>query len=110
MIIHLVKNLTTKIDKMRKSTFCIFDNKGADQLRGNLAADQRLCFRNLQSLLVLNTKFHVSASVVWGRNPKCKVSHGATEIDVHDLSLAVFEISDQVLLEPGFTCTATADD
>ena len=29
---------------MRKPTFCICKNKGADQLRGNLKADQRLCF------------------------------------------------------------------
>ena len=29
---------------MRKPTFSICENKGADQLRGNHAADQRLCF------------------------------------------------------------------
>ena len=32
------------ISIMRKSAFCICENKGADQLRGNRAADQRLCF------------------------------------------------------------------
>ena len=30
--------------KINVSTFCIYENKGADQLRSNLAADQRLCF------------------------------------------------------------------
>ena len=29
---------------MRKPAFCIRENKGADQLRGNQAADQPLCF------------------------------------------------------------------
>ena len=29
---------------MRKPAFCICENKGADQLRGNREADQRLCF------------------------------------------------------------------
>ena len=29
---------------MRKPTFCICENKDADQLRGNLEADQRLFF------------------------------------------------------------------
>ena len=29
---------------MRNPTFCICDNKDADQLRGNREADQRLCF------------------------------------------------------------------
>ena len=30
---------------MGKPTICIGENKGADQLRGNHEADQRLCFR-----------------------------------------------------------------
>ena len=30
---------------MRKLTFCICDNKGADQLPGNSASDQHLRFR-----------------------------------------------------------------
>ena len=32
---------------MRKPDFCICGNKGADQLRSNCAADQRLCFRGI---------------------------------------------------------------
>ena len=34
---------------MRKPTVCICENKGADQLRGNREADQRLCFRYTDS-------------------------------------------------------------
>ena len=30
---------------MGKPTFCICENKDADQLRGNREVDQRLCFR-----------------------------------------------------------------
>ena len=34
---------------MRKTTICIGENKAADQLRGNREADQRLCFRYMDS-------------------------------------------------------------
>ena len=34
---------------MRKPALCICKNKGADQLRGNREADQRLCFCFLDS-------------------------------------------------------------
>ena len=33
----------------RKPDFCLCENKGADQLRGNREADQRLCFRYMDS-------------------------------------------------------------
>ena len=36
---------------MGKPTICIGENKGADQLRGNREADQRLCFRYSPPLL-----------------------------------------------------------
>ena len=29
---------------MRKTAFCVYENKDADQLRCNREADQRLCF------------------------------------------------------------------
>ena len=41
---------------MRKPTFCICENKDADQLRGNLEADQRLCFRYIDSTIPLLSK------------------------------------------------------
>ena len=34
---------------MRKPAFCICENKVADQLCGNLATDQRLCFLFIDS-------------------------------------------------------------
>ena len=37
--------------RMRKTTICICENKGADQLRGNREADQRLCFRYTDSTM-----------------------------------------------------------
>ena len=43
---------------MRKPFFfCISENKDADQLRSNCAADQRLCFRNMDSTISLLPKF-----------------------------------------------------
>ena len=51
---------------MRKPDFCLCENKGADQLRSNCEADQRLCFRYTDStwivhvLFLLNPKFQAS--------------------------------------------------
>ena len=39
--------------RMGKPTICIGENKGADQLRGNREADQRLCFRLMDSTIPL---------------------------------------------------------
>ena len=38
---------------MRKPAFCICEKKDADQLRGNREADQRLCFRYIDSTIPL---------------------------------------------------------
>ena len=38
---------------VRKPVFCICENKDADQLRGNREADQRLCFRYIDSTIPL---------------------------------------------------------
>ena len=38
---------------MRKPTFCIWENKDTDQLRGNCEADQRLCFRYIDNTIPL---------------------------------------------------------
>ena len=45
---------------MRKPAFRFCEIKGADQLRDNRAADQRLCFRYIDSVL---TALHKSSSV-----------------------------------------------
>ena len=44
---------------MRKPAFCICENKGADQLRGNREADQRLCFRHIDSTIALLCKSEI---------------------------------------------------
>ena len=41
---------------MRKPAFYICENKDADQLRGNREADQRLCFRYIDSTINLLPK------------------------------------------------------
>ena len=46
---------------MRKPTFCICENKDADQLRGNREADQRLCFRYTYSSIPLLPKSEFSS-------------------------------------------------
>ena len=46
---------------MRKPTICICENKDADQLRGNREADQRLCFRYMDSTLPLLLKSEFSS-------------------------------------------------
>ena len=45
---------------MRKPAFCICQNKDADQLRGNHEADQRLCFRYIDSTMPLLSKSEIS--------------------------------------------------
>ena len=48
---------------MRKPAFCIFENKGADQLCGDRTADQRLCFHYIGNLIVQFLCFlHLQAS------------------------------------------------
>ena len=46
---------------MRKQAFCLCENKGADQLRGNREADQRLCFRYADSTIPLLLKSESSS-------------------------------------------------
>ena len=44
-----------------KPTICIGENKGADQLRSNCEADQRLCFRYSDSTIPLLLKSEISS-------------------------------------------------
>ena len=46
---------------VRKPDFCICENKDADQLRGYREADQRLCFRYIDSTIPLLSKFKISS-------------------------------------------------
>ena len=45
----------------RKTFFCICENKDADQLRGDREADQRLCFRYIDSAIPLLSKYEISS-------------------------------------------------
>ena len=58
---------------MRKPDFRICENKDADQLRGNREADQRLCFRYIDSTIPLLPiyEFQVSSHLVWLHSPVC---------------------------------------
>ena len=65
---------------MRKSAFCICENKDADQLRGDREADQRLCFRYIYSTIPIFcdcTARFVSDLV---GNPKDRFSHDAANL------------------------------
>ena len=44
-----------------KPDFCICENKDADQFHGNREADQRLCFRHLDSTILLLSKSDISS-------------------------------------------------
>ena len=44
---------------VRKPAYCICENKGADQLRGNRKADQCLCFRYTDSTIPLLSKYEI---------------------------------------------------
>ena len=58
----LVSSLKDQLSRrMRKQTICIGENKGADQLRGNCEADQRLCFRYTDSTIPLLSKSKLSS-------------------------------------------------
>ena len=46
---------------VREQDFCRCDNKDADQLRGDREADQRLCFRHLDSSIPLLSKSEISS-------------------------------------------------
>ena len=46
---------------VRKREFCICKNKDPDRLRGNREADQRLCFRYIDSTIPLLPKYKISS-------------------------------------------------
>ena len=58
---------TTRVERkhlsrvMRKPTFSMCENKDADQLRGDREADQRLCFRYIDSTIPLLSKSEISS-------------------------------------------------
>ena len=50
---------------MRKPAFSICENKDADQLCGKGKADQRLCFRYMDSTIPPLPKFQASSHLLW---------------------------------------------
>ena len=71
---HIEKTKQTKVEHrirltrdyhmsrdVRKPDICIYENKDADQLRGNREADQRRCFRHTDSAIPLLPKSEISS-------------------------------------------------
>ena len=56
---------------MRNPTFCICENQCADQLRGNRAANQRICFRYIGSTIPLLPEFQASSHFLSLNSPVC---------------------------------------
>ena len=76
---------------MGKPTIFIGENKGADQLRGDREADQRLCFRYSDSTIPLLLKSEISSFSLFSvlvqavcvepvRKPHCWFSHEAAHM------------------------------
>ena len=60
--IYIIKSLLREMSHLvGKPTICIGENKGADQLHGNPEAEQRLCFRYLDSTIPLLLKSEISS-------------------------------------------------
>ena len=67
---------------MRKLDFCICENKDVDQLHGNGEADQRFCFRNIDSLAILCGCTARFVSCLVG-NPEDRFSQNEAHIDLY---------------------------
>ena len=77
---------------MRKTDFCICENKDADQLRGNREADRCLCFRYTDSTIPLLPIYEITSlqpsSVAvqpglcrtWSKTPEDRFSHNEAHI------------------------------
>ena len=59
--LNFVMSKTKMSRVMRKPAFCIYENKDADQLRGNREANQHLCFRYTDSTIPLLPKSEISS-------------------------------------------------
>ena len=93
---------------MRKPAFCTCKNKSADQLCSNRTANQRLCFRYIDSTIPLlpksETSSPCSSSVVaqpglcwtWSKTPKTGFSHVVAQMS----SLSSLLLSPTIGLAP----------
>ena len=84
---------------MGKPTICIGENKDADQLRGNREADQRLCFRFLDSTIPLLKSKSSFLCLYWPvcvgpvRKPHCWFSpRGGSNVGVFNIVLRMVEL------------------
>ena len=59
--VHAHPNPISYEPRREKPAFCICENKNADQLCGNREADQRLCFRYIDSTIPLLPKSEISS-------------------------------------------------
>ena len=82
---------------MRKPTICICENEDTDQLRSNREADQRLCFRYLDSTIPLLPKYKNSQPLA--------ISSSVIALFVSDL----VRIQIVGFLTPGLICKATRE-
>ena len=83
---------------MRKRAFCIYENKGTDQLRCNREADQPFCFCFTDSTIPLLPKSEIlkplavfydcSARFVWDLvgNPEDRFSHNEAHFAIPSAS------------------------
>ena len=82
---------------MRKPDVCLCENNGADQLRSNCAADQRLCFCYIDNTIPLPSESKISklaifcgctARFVWDfvGNPKDRFCPNAAHLRGSDRS------------------------
>ena len=90
---------------MRKADFCLGENKGADQLRGNCETDQRLCFRFTDTTMhaLRITKFsrfyffsvtvQVGLCLTWSETPKTGFFFVATHLIIRLLRWGVGNIN-----------------
>ena len=60
-LIISTENKISNEPRLRKPAFCICENKDADQLQGNREANQRLCFRYIDSTILLLSKYEISS-------------------------------------------------
>ena len=52
-------HMITNEPRHEETGVCLCENKGADQLRSNCEADQRLCFRYMDSTIPLLSKYKI---------------------------------------------------
>ena len=68
---------------MRRQTICICETKDADQLRGNCEADQRLCFRYMDSTIPLLSISKISSLLPSSVTVQARLCQSLTDLVGH---------------------------